>query len=90
MSLGPRSGQILRIPFVVGPVLARRPVRRVLGNHQDTEDVAQATFLVLARRAKSLRRDGTIGGWLSPEAVNAALKLRASRLENTCGLSRVA
>lgn len=39
--------------------------RRVLGDHHAAEDVAQAAFLVLARKASSLVNGGSdIGGWL--------------------------
>jgi RNA polymerase sigma factor (sigma-70 family) len=51
--------------------------RRVLRNSHDAEDVFQATFLVLAQKAGSAGRRGSLGGWLHRVAFHAALKARA-------------
>src|SRR6266481_2516583 len=52
--------------------------RRMLSHEQDAEDVFQATFLVLARKAKSIRQRGSLGSWLYGVAYRLALKLRAT------------
>lgn len=50
--------------------------RRVLPHVQDAEDVFQATFLLLARKAGSIRKAESVGSWLHGVAHRLALKAR--------------
>jgi len=52
--------------------------RRVLRDSHDAEDAFQATFLVLVRKAASLRQRELVGNWLYGAAYRAALETRAA------------
>jgi RNA polymerase sigma factor (sigma-70 family) len=49
---------------------------RVLHQRQDAEDVFQATFLLLARKASSIRKRESVASWLHGVAHRIALKTR--------------
>jgi RNA polymerase sigma factor (sigma-70 family) len=57
--------------------------RRVLRNEADAEDAFQATFLVLVRKAATIRPRGMVGNWLYGVAHSTALKARAMRTKRS-------
>jgi RNA polymerase sigma factor (sigma-70 family) len=52
--------------------------RRIVRHTQDAEDAFQATFAVLARKSRSIRRRRMIGSWLHQVARRIALRARAT------------
>ena len=50
--------------------------RQLLGDHHHAEDAFQAVFLVLARKARSLREPELLGNWLYGVSLRTARKAR--------------
>ena len=81
----------IRIPRAFQSLVVRhgsavhRVCRAVLKDPHEAEDVFQATFLVLARRAPDIQDPETLGGWLRGVAYRIAVRARrrtARRREN--------
>jgi RNA polymerase sigma factor (sigma-70 family) len=94
---GPSDAELLG-RFLAGPdeeafaALVRRhgpmvygACRRLLHNDQDAEDAFQATFLVLARKARAIANRAALGNWLYGVAYRTALKARAARARRLAG-----
>ncbi len=56
--------------------LVLRVCRDVTGNPHDAQDAAQATFLILARRARFIRRREALPSWLFGTARRVATRAR--------------
>jgi RNA polymerase sigma factor (sigma-70 family) len=52
--------------------------RRLLADDHDVEDAFQATFVVLVRKAATIRRREAVGGWLYRVAYRVALRARSA------------
>jgi RNA polymerase sigma factor (sigma-70 family) len=63
--------------------------RRVLGDVHEAEDAFQATFLILVRKAGSVRVDGSLGRWLYGVAHRVALRARSEAERRGVGINRV-
>ena len=51
--------------------------RRVVAQAQDAEDACQAAFLILARKAHSIRKTEVLGSWLHGVAYRVSLRLKS-------------
>jgi RNA polymerase sigma factor (sigma-70 family) len=58
-----------------GPVVLS-VCQRVLHNVHDSEDAFQATFLVLARKAHAIAKQGSVGSWLHGVAYRIAVRAK--------------
>jgi len=67
-----------------GPMV-HRVCRVIVRDHHAAQDASQATFLVLARKAGSLRVEKSLGPWLHGVACRVAAKARAAEARRQAG-----
>jgi len=60
-------------------IMVYRVCQRILNRPQDAEDAFQATFLVLAQKLRSLRKQASLASWLHGVAVKARAQASARR-----------
>jgi RNA polymerase sigma factor (sigma-70 family) len=75
-----RTSEIGEIAFAAlverhGPMV-RRVCHDVLGNADDAQDAAQASFLVLARKARSIKKPESLACWLYGVALRVARRAK--------------
>src|SRR5690349_11252461 len=63
--------------------------RNLLQDPNDVDDAFQATFLVLVRRAESLRRHDQLGSWLYGVALKVAKRARGDTARRRSRLSTI-
>ena len=92
-----RRDEVAELAFAVlverhGPMVLG-VCRRIAGDPHDADDAFQATFLVLARRARSIRVEGSLGRWLFGVATRVATRARSDdrrrRLRERSGADRL-
>jgi RNA polymerase sigma factor (sigma-70 family) len=64
--------------------------RKVLRDSHDAEDAFQAAFLVLAARARSIRKQSSVGSWLHGVALRVARRARSDAARRMALKRRVA
>jgi len=74
-----RAGSAFEALVVRHGALVWGVCRRALADPTDADDAFQATFLVLARRANSVRVDDSLGRWLYGVSRRVAARTRADR-----------
>jgi RNA polymerase sigma factor (sigma-70 family) len=77
-----RNGEVAELAFAAlverhGPMVLR-VCRRILANPHDAEDAFQATFLILLRRAGSVRKLDSVASWLHGVAYRVSSNARCA------------
>ncbi len=59
---------------------------QILRQHQDAQDAFQATFLILAMRAHSIKQENSLGSWLYQVAYRTAMRSAKQRQQSLAQL----
>lgn len=73
--LNRRSEDAFRVLVTRHHALVMGVCRSILRSTHDAEDAFQATFMILARRARSIRKHNSLAGWIQRVAYRAALRV---------------
>ena len=76
--LATRDGTAFEVLMARHGPMVLRVCRAVLRNPSDAEDAFQATFLVLVKKARTLRGRANLGGWLHLVAYRVAIQANAA------------
>ena len=76
------DGDVAELAFAAiddrhGPMV-RRICRQMLGNVHDADDAFQATFFILARKARSVHTHDSVASWLHGVAYRVCLRARSA------------
>ncbi|MCI0737445.1 MAG: sigma-70 family RNA polymerase sigma factor [Gemmataceae bacterium] len=87
-ALGHEEGAFAALMSRHGPMVLS-VCRRILPHSGDVEDAFQATFLMLIRKAQSIRKQSSVAGWLYRVAYHAAIRTRTDAARRQAREQRV-
>ena len=58
--------------------------QQTLGHSHDAQDAFQATFLILATKASSIKKEGSLASWLYKVAFRTSMRAAKHRQQNRC------